>query len=262
MTDQEFRENFTRIEVLYPIFCNFSRMPYIECDNDTCSDKAIIFTDEENAKRFTESYKDSRQSLSVVTIKKESILYFLASLYSAGFDMIDFYDGDDIHSYTLDQIVNRTLQPGMKKPVENPALQLSIMYFLQIVHIANTEEEREESRDREEEMMANIARAVYMVPFSKREEEEDESVGNKVSLLQLTSGNGETFIPLFTDMDEFLKIRPKEGTTNFLPMGFKQIRTIKLDNTSGFIINPGSTHIQLTESNINAIDLRFGDQAK
>lgn len=264
MTDQEFVQNLSKVENFYPIFCNFSHMPYVECDNESCSDKATVFTDEEKAKQFIENYKirQPKQSLSAVTIKQDSILFFLASLYSAGFDMVDIIDGDDIHNYTLDQLVRRTLPKGAKKPIENPALQLSIMYFLQSVHIADTEEEREESRNREEEMMANIARAVYLVPYARMEERENDDGEEKVSLMQFQNDAGEFFIPLFTDMDEFLKIKPKEGTTNFLPMGFRQIRGIKLNNLIGFVINPGSTHIQLTDSNINAIDLRFGNQAK
>ena len=193
-------------------------------------------------------------------VEQKSCMHYFASLISDGFDIISFR-GEEIHNYSINQVVTRKLRDGVKKPIENPSLQLSMMYFMQEARIADTDEEKEESRNREEEMMANIARAVYMVPFSKMEGEVDTDGNQKVSLMQLQNKDGEFYIPLFTDIEEFLKIRPGEGTTNFLPMNFTQIKNTKIDKLKGFLINPGSINLQLTEQNISAIDLRFGDQA-
>lgn len=261
MTDQEFIQSIPNVEKFYAIFCNHTRMPYVECDEETYSDKAFLFTDEEKAKAFVESYQEKKQSLTIVPVEKASAMHYFASLIADGFDMLSFHD-EEIHEYPIEQVVTRTLREGVKKPIENPSLQLSMMYFMQGVHTAETDEEKAESRSREEEMMANIARAVYLVPFSKIEGETDEEGNQKVSLMQLKNKEGDVYIPLFTDMDEFLKIRPAEGTSNLLPMGFKQIRSTKLDQLKGFLINPGSIAVQLNAQNITAIDLKFGDQAK
>ena len=261
MTDQELIVNLSHADKIYAIFCNFTHMPYVECDEETYSDKAFLFFDEEKAKEFALTYKGGKQSLAAVKVEQNLATRFLASLIAEGFDMLSVHD-EEVHLLPIDQLITRTLQEGAKKPIENPALQLSMMYFLQQIQIAQTEEEKEEVRSREEEMMANIARAVYLVPFTEMEGETDNDSERKVSITHLMNEAGDAFIPLFTDIDEFVKIRPKEGTTNFLPMSFQKIRDIKRDDNVIFIINPGSVHLQLNQHNLEAVDNRFGDQSK
>lgn len=260
MTDQEFIKNLPNAEKFYAVFSTSSRMPYIECDEETYSDKTFLFMDEEQAKAFTEAYKAKKQTLVVATVEKANAKNFLASLIADGIDMISF-QGEEVHDYPIDQIVTRTLREGVKAPIENPALQISLMYYLQNARIAETPEEKEELSRMEEEMMANIARAVYLVPFSSSEEVDDNG-NQKVALMQLKNENDEIFIPLFSDLDEFLKMKPAEGKSQFLPMGFKQISNTKLNGINGFILNPASANIRLNEKNIAAVANRFGDQAK
>lgn len=268
MTDQEFVTNLTHAENIYAIFCNYTHMPYVECDEETYSDMAYLFTDEEQAKEFVQTHNKGKQSLIAVKVDQNSAKHFLASLIADGFDLVNIHENVDGKEETcnlpIEKLVTRTLREGVKKPIENPALQLSMMYFLQQIQIAQTDEEKEESKSREEEMMANIARAVYLVPFFEIEDESEENAdgSRNISLMHLKNEAGETFIPLFTDLDEFLKIRPKEGTNNFLPMSFQKIREIKRDETVSFVINPGSVHLQLNQHNLEIVDSLFGDQSK
>ena len=273
MAEQEFISNLFHVENLYAIFCNYTHMPYVECEEESYSDMAFLFTDEEQAKSFAQTYKEGNQSLVAVRVDQNSLKHFLASLIADGFDMVSVLDKKigEVRHLPIDKLVTRTLREGVQKPVENPALQLSMMYFLQEIHTAKTDEEKEEARSKEEEMMANIARAIYLVPFFEMEEENlsdnnldlDREVGSRnVALMHLKNEAGETFIPLFTDLDEFLKIRPKEGTSNFLPMSFQKIRDIKRDESISFIINPGSVNLQLNQHNLDAVDYRFGNQSK
>ena len=250
------------MERLYAIFSNYTRMPYVECEEKTFSDMTYLFLDETKAKEFSLTHKNGKMSLTVVKVEQASAKHFLAALIADGFDMVCVPE-EETHYLTIDQLVKRTLREGVKQPVENPALQLSIMYFLQTIQSAQTDEEKEEAKSREEEMMANIARAVYLVPFFEIEGEEEQENGNRnVSLMHLQNESKEVFIPLFTDMDEFLKIRPGEGTNQFLPMSFKQIYSIKRDGAIGFVINPGSENLQLNQPNLDAVDARFGNQSK
>lgn len=261
MTDQEIILNLYHAERVYAIFCNFTHMPYIECDEESYSDMAFIFLEEEQAKEFALTYKDGKKSLVAVRIEQSFLKHFLASLIAEGFDTVKIH-AKETRMISIDQLITRTLQEGVKKPIENPALQLSMMYFLQDVQNAQTEEEKEEVQRKEEEMMANIARAVYLVPFIESEEKNPDEGKKNISLIHLKNDAGELFIPLFTDMDEFLKIHPKEETRNFIPMSFQRICEIKKMNPIQFIINPGSVHIQLNQHNIDAVDYRFGNQSK
>lgn len=260
MTEQEMINKIFKVEKMCVIFCNFSRMPYVECDPEDFSDKTFLFFEEEKAKSFCESYKEKKMSLSAAIIPQAALKSFFSALLTDGIDTACIQD-EDIINLPINKIITRTLREGVPKPIENPALQLSIMYFMQAVRTAETEEEKENSRRLEEEMMVNIARSIYLVPFTKLEEE-DENGNQKINLMNLKNKNDEVFIPLFTDLDEFNKIRPAEHQNTFLPMGFKQIRNTKLNGVNGFVINPGSSNIQLTETNIAAVDRKFGDQAR
>ena len=108
MTDQEFIKTIPNVEKFYAIFSNFTRMPYVECDEETFSDTAIVFTDEEKAKEFTQAYNVIKKSLTVVPVEQKSCMHFFASLISDGFDIISFRD-EEIHNYSINQIVTRKL---------------------------------------------------------------------------------------------------------------------------------------------------------
>ena len=52
MTEQEFIKKLPTIDNYYVIFCDFTKMPYAECDEQTFDDKAFIFLKESMAKKF------------------------------------------------------------------------------------------------------------------------------------------------------------------------------------------------------------------
>lgn len=262
MTDQECISKLSGTEKFYAVYCNYTRMPYVECEEETFSDMTFLFLDEEKAKEFAMTHKGGKMSLTAVKVEQNTAKHFFSSLIAEGFDMVCVLE-KETHYLLIDQLVKRTLKEGAKKPIENPSLQLSMMYFLQTIQSAQTEEEKEESKNKEEEMMANIARAIYLVPFREIEGEVDGEDGSRnVSLIHLQNEAKEVFIPLFTDMDEFLKINPGDGTTSFYPMSFQNIKEVKRDRAVGFVINPGSVNLQLNQNNFDAVDSRFGNQSK
>jgi len=90
MTEQEFIKKLPTIDNYYVIFCDFTKMPYAECDEQTFDDKAFIFLKEAMAKKFVEEYKEDGMILSVKTITRAEILGFLTSLPLLGINMASF----------------------------------------------------------------------------------------------------------------------------------------------------------------------------
>lgn len=258
MTEQEFIKKLPTIDNYYVIFCDFTKMPYAECDEETFDDKAFVFLKENMAKRFVEEYKEDNMILSVKTVPRSDILGFLTSLLVAGINMVSFR-GNEQHDIQLENIVKRQLKEDVPKPVENPSLQLSMIYFMQAVRTAETEEERMIARQFEEEMMVNIARGHFLVP-SKELEQTDEEGNKKVAFLQVKNANGEVFIPLFTDVNEYFKFNSQDGTTKFLVLDFKRIYDTKVPEIGGFVINPGSLSVLLNGQHLDAIWQAFGDE--
>jgi len=156
--------------------------------------------------------------------------------------------------------VKRQYKEDAPKPVENPSLQLSMIYFMQAVRIAETEEENAIARQFEEEMMVNIARGHFLVPSREIEETDDEG-NKKVAFLQVKNNNGDVFIPLFTDINEYFKFNSQDGTMKFLVLDFNKIYNTKVPQLTGFIINPGTISVLLNEQHLNAIHQAFGEEA-
>ena len=259
MTEQEFIKKLPTIDNYYVIFCDFTKMPYAECDEQTFDDKAFIFLKEAMAKKFVEEYKEDGMILSVKTITRAEILGFLTSLPLLGINMASFR-GNETHNIQLDNIVKRQYKEDAPKPVENPSLQLSMIYFMQAVRIAETEEENAIARQFEEEMMVNIARGHFLVPSREIEETDDEG-NKKVAFLQVKNNNGDVFIPLFTDINEYFKFNSQDGTMKFLVLDFNKIYNTKVPQLIGFIINPGTISVLLNEQHLNAIHQAFGEEA-
>ena len=259
MTEQEFIKKLPTIDNYYVIFCDFTKMPYAECDEQTFDDKAFIFLKEAMAKKFVVEYKEDGMILSVKTITRAEILGFLTSLPLLGINMASFR-GNETHNIQLDNIVKRQYKEDAPKPVENPSLQLSMIYFMQAVRIAETEEENAIARQFEEEMMVNIARGHFLVPSREIEETDDEG-NKKVAFLQVKNNNGDVFIPLFTDINEYFKFNSQDGTMKFLVLDFNKIYNTKVPQLTGFIINPGTISVLLNEQHLNAIHQAFGEEA-
>ncbi|MCI8826456.1 MAG: SseB family protein [Lachnospiraceae bacterium] len=259
MTEQEFIKKLPTIDNYYVIFCDFTKMPYAECDEQTFDDKAFIFLKEAMAKKFVEEYKEDGMILSVKTTTRAEILGFLTSLPLLGINMASFR-GNETHNIQLDNIVKRQYKEDAPKPVENPSLQLSMIYFMQAVRIAETEEENAIARQFEEEMMVNIARGHFLVPSREIEETDDEG-NKKVAFLQVKNNNGDVFIPLFTDINEYFKFNSQDGTMKFLVLDFNKIYNTKVPQLTGFIINPGTISVLLNEQHLNAIHQAFGEEA-
>lgn len=259
MTEQEFIKKLPTIDNYYVIFCDFTKMPYAECDEQTFDDKAFIFLKEAMAKKFVEEYKEDGMILSVKTITRAEILGFLTSLPLLGINMASFR-GNETHNIQLDNIVKRQYKEDAPKPVENPSLQLSMIYFMQAVRIAETEEENAIARQFEEEMMVNIARGHFLVPSREIEETDDEG-NKKVAFLQVKNNNGDVFIPLFTDINEYFKFNSQDGTMKFLVLDFNKIYNTKVPQLTGFIINQGTIYVLLNEQHLNAIQQAFGEEA-
>ena len=255
MTQQEFIKKLPTIDKYYVIFCQFTKMPYAECDVETFDDKIFIFLDEAKANAFVEEYKEDKMLLFVKTIGRAEILNFFTTMISTGINMISFR-GEEDFNIEVDKIVRRELKEGMAKPIENPQLQLSMAYFMQAVRTAETQEEQMIARQFEEEMMVNIARGHFLVP-SKDLEEPDEEGKRKVAFLQVKNTNGDAFVPLFTDLTEFGKFDSQFESMKFMVMSFQKLQTVKMQNLGGFIINPASISIVLNEQHMKVVAERF-----
>ena len=84
-------------ECLYTVFSPLTKMPYIECDEETFDDQVYVFSTEEGVKEFVKEKNEKKIPLQPFKIPNEQIRGFLTSRYPKDFLM------EEVVSYAKQQ---------------------------------------------------------------------------------------------------------------------------------------------------------------
>ena len=87
--------------------------------------------------------------------------------------------------------------PEKQRPILNPQLQLSAIYFLQELRKPGVEPDKEALKELEEEMSVNLVKSTYLMPVEVQEEK-DAITGNiRLLYVQNKKGRGSSrFFPI------------------------------------------------------------------
>ena len=122
-----------------------TRMPFATCDEESFNDQVWIFTDQDKMKAFAEKYKEEKKLILPVKVQKKDASMFYMNLFSMGINEVVFCDGDQENKIELTQIVRMPdvdALPENRKPILNPQLLLSAVYFLQELRKPGVEPDR------------------------------------------------------------------------------------------------------------------------
>ena len=251
------------LETMFASFAQTTRMPYVECDGDTYDDQVYVFAEEEEAKKWAKAYEEKKIPLTTVRIDKEQMLMFYSSLYLIGVNRLAFHNGAEFSYLPLEQVVTVRRPEGDKGslPGDNATLQLTMIYFLQELRRPDQSPEDPERRRRlqemEQEMMANLIRAKYVmaIDVSKVEGEFDpKKAGQNIQIPYVKNGEGEVFQPLFSDMWEFQKFnKNKESKFRVVMVPFKGLLPSLIKNAKGYILNPAEVGLVLLRERLDAL---------
>lgn len=242
------------LEELYIIYSAFTRVPYIECDSETFLDKAFFFFKEEDAKEFCEKLAEEKRQASVVKLgNKEMILQAFTTLFLYGIDAVEMVDGEERTLLELSEFVRRpdiSNIPQEQRPVENPTLNLTINHFLQEFRRQVEPPTSEKIRALESEMVANILKSKYLLPFRPNENSDDK----QVQLLLVKADEERFMIPVFTDGYEFAKFRGADESIKPTVANLDNLFSIVLpENTIGFVLNPAGASLTLAKEWIDKV---------
>lgn len=251
------------LETMFASFAQTTRMPYVECDEETFDDQVYVFAEEEEAKRWAREHEEKKIPLTTVKIEKEQMLMFYTSLYLIGVNRLAFHNGADFSYLPLEQVVTVRRPEGDKDgfPGSNATLQLTMIYFLQELRRPDQSPEDPERRRRlqemEQEMMANLIRSRYVmaIDVSKVEGEFDpKKAGQNIQIPYVKNGDGEIFQPLFSDMWEFQKFS-KNNASKFrvVMVPFNGLLPSLIKNARGYILNPGGVNLVLLRERLDAM---------
>ena len=105
--------------------------------------------------------------------------------------------------FELTEIVKRPILekiPEDKRPLENPALQITGTYFMQELRREVPMEEKENIKELEEEMAANLVKSKFMIAVEKPQEgkTEEEQKKEALKVFYLKSKEDKFMLPIFT----------------------------------------------------------------
>ena len=229
-------------------FCAYTNMPLVVCDPETFNDQVFVFENEKLLQEFAKPYTEKKILLRGVKYMNKDFLKFFSSLFLCDVNEIVFVNTKANYHIQLDKIVKKPdfskLEP-QKRPVTNPSLLLTGMYFAQeaarpIKPEDRTEEEAENLKELQEELGANMARGRFIVAIELNEgpgtpAEKLKNNEYKVPIIKMKDES--IWQPAFTDTFEFNKYaKGKPMTTMAVP--FALLGSFLTKDSKGFMVNP------------------------
>lgn len=251
------------LENFYASFSQTTRMPFVECDQETFDDQVYLFKEEEEAKKWAEEYGERQIPLTTVKVGKEQMLMFYTSLYLVGVNCLVFHNGAGFAHIPIEQVVTMKKPEGPDGglPRENATLQLTMIYFLQELRRPGQKtddmERRRKLQEMEQEMIMNLIRSRYImaVDISKVEGEFDpKKQGQNIQIPYLKNQQGEIMQPLFSDMWEFQKF--SKSYASKLRLGtvpFKGLLPGLLKEARGYILNPAGVNLAILREKLEVM---------
>ena len=222
---------------LYVIMSGATRLPFVFCDEETFDDEIFLYYRANDAKEKAKELQGKRYASAVVKLEDKQLLAFYTSLYTMGVNCLAVNSGTDteISIQLSDLVIRRKPEelPEGKRPVENPALHLTAIYFMQEMRRQAEPQPTEELNKLQEELLAHYGKGTFVAAV--RED-------GQVPILKQKDGS--IYQPLFTDMLEFQKFaRGEKMKMAVIPAA--KIPEILVGEAKGVVINPFGVNVQL-----------------
>lgn len=250
-------------ETMLVAYCGFTGMPLVVCDPETFNDQVWIFETEALLQEFAKKYTERKVLLRGIQYKNDQFLRFFSSLFTMGVNELVFVDEGATTTIELEELVKRPDYSKMKpqdRPITNPELQLTGMYFMQEASRPVPNEEKENLKDLEEELAANMVKSKYIVGIELNEgpESDDEKLkGRKYRLPILKNKQGEIFQPIFTDPLEFQKFAKGKAGLKAIAVPYAELAKLLVKDAKGYMLNPGGYHILMPRELLVGLSKRF-----
>ena len=231
---------------LLTVFCVGTNMPLVECSEKTCNDRVYVLENESLLKEFVKPYFEKKMPVKGIKYTAKDKMQFFAAAVSINVDEIVYVDSSGRHILQLSDVVRKkdlSEIPKEKRPIENPALQLSAFYFIQEASRGVPPSEKKGLKELEEEMTANLLKGTYLIPADIQEDEPKGQLPVKIPLIK--APNGDLYQPIFADTIEFAKYN-KDQKFRALAVPFAALDKLLAGEAKGFMLNPNGYHLIIT----------------
>lgn len=242
---------------VFTVLSRATRLPFVICDPETFNDQVWIFEEKEMLEETVKPLTEKKNPVAAIRVDKQSFLSFYTVLYTLGVNSIVYYEKEKKTELELEEVVKKpdfSSLPEEKRPLLNPQLQLSGIYFMQELRRGVEMEEKENLRELEEETAANLVKSRYLVAVNKPEEGQDPK---NVQVPYIKTQNGDIYQPIFSDAEEFRKFNKEKKFTGML-VTFENLEKVIIPVAKGVAVNPQGFNLVLPKEKIGAMRQRFG----
>lgn len=166
--EEAIKELQTREEI-FVAYSQATKLPYVKCDEETFNDQAWIFSTEEGIKEFGKKMLEEKVLLMGMKFTKKDYPRLYGTFYAIGVNTVVWVDGEDKIEIDLPDIAKQAdmskIEPA-KRPLLNPTLELSGIYFMQELRRPVEKDQHGNLRELEEELIVNLKKSEYLVAMN------------------------------------------------------------------------------------------------
>lgn len=240
-----------KLENIYVLFAKATNMPYVVCDPDTCYDQVLVYSEENFAKSMVVQEMKNKRELMVVKLENKRFLGFYLNLFPMGVNELVVDKGVNTLCVELETLVKKPdyeKLPEEKRPVLNPELLLTAIYFAQERNMPEDVRNNAELKDLEEEMLVNLKRGKLILPVQAPEGQENVQLKDmRIPFLKMP--NGDAFQPVFSDGNEFQKFN-KEKKFRAISIDASKLTTILNKEAKGILLNPVTVRLVIPRAKL------------
>lgn len=237
-------------ERFFVAFSQATKLPYVTCDEESFNDQAWVFATEEEIKEFGKKKLEDKILLMGMRFEKKDFPRFYGTLYAIGVNSVVWNDGEEQIEVEIDKIAKQedfsNLEPA-KRPLLNPTLQLSGIYFMQELRRPVEMDQKKNLRDLEEEFLVNIRKAEYLAAMEVNEEEP-----KKINIPYLKNKDGKILQPVFTDVMEFEKFA-RGKKLRLVKVTLDKLPGLMIQQAENYVVNPMGFNLVLSKEQISKI---------
>ena len=237
-------------ENIFVAYSQTTKLPYVTCGEESFNDQAWFFTEEEAIKEFGKKKIEEKVLLMGMRYEKKDFPKMYGLLFSIGVNTIMWNDGGEQMEIDLERIVRKPdlskVEP-QKRPLINPTLQLSGIYFMQELRRPVPQEEHKNLRALEEEVIVNLRKSDFLVAMQRKGDEPD-----KINIPSLKNKEGKILQPVFSDVMEFEKFA-KGKKLRIAKVPFNKLPNILIEQAESLVINPMGFNLVLNRDQLKKI---------
>ena len=237
-------------ETVFVAYSQATKLPYVKCDEETYNDQAWIFSTEEGIKEFGKKMLEEKVLLMGMKFTKKDYPRLYGTFYAIGVNTVVWVDGEDKIEIDLPDVAKQAdmskIEPA-KRPLLNPTLELSGIYFMQELRRPVEKDQHGNLRELEEELIVNLKKSEYLVAMNV-----DPEDPKKINIPYLKNKKEEILQPVFTDVMELEKFT-KGQKLRIAKVPFAKLPELLIDKAMAYAVNPLGFNLVLNREQLNKI---------